>query len=266
MPILHHCAQRTERWHILRRGIATSSEFSRIWTPPGKPTATGRAPKYPLGHESDQWEQYAHRLLYQRITGLEDDDPKYRSPAMDRGVEIEPDAIEWYKMIHDMDIQPIGFITTDDGKLGCSPDGLVGDDGLIEFKAPYGHTHLGYFLKEDIEPGLALRALDERYWVQLQGQLHVCWPQRKWVDVVSHHPVLVPRNELRVCIRVYPDEEYIGAMASGLRAFNHYLDGVSERLCPDWMERKQAALDALPKPAQPVSTSAALRARLEIIP
>lgn len=122
----------------------------------------------------------------------------------------------------------------------------------MEFKSPKGGTHIGYFLGGDAG------ALDQKYWVQLQGQLYVS--ERKWVDIVSYHPKLV---DLKVCIRVERDEDYISALAGGLRGFNYYLDEVSNRLCPDWMERKQKELASLPtKPA----LKDMLRASLEVSP
>jgi hypothetical protein len=249
MAILHNVTQRSERWEKLRLGIATSSEFDKIWTPPQKPTPTGRAPKYPFGHESDQWETYAHKLLFERKAG-EKEVEEYRGPWMVQGEEREPDAVQWYELANDVDTRDIGFITTDDWKLGCSPDRFAGDDGLVEFKSPKGGTHMGYFLN----PG----SLDQRYWVQLQGQLYVS--ERRWVDIVSYHPKLV---DLKVCIRVDRDEDYISALASGLRGFNHYLDEASKRLCPDWMEQKQKALASLPPPA---ALKDRLHASLEAVP
>jgi hypothetical protein len=244
MAILHNCAQRSDRWTLLRLGIPTSSGFKMIWTPPQKPTPTGRAPKHPLGRESTSWETYAHELLYERITG-EKEPEEYRGRWMLQGEEREPDAVQWYELANDVDTTEIGFITTDDWKIGCSPDRLAGDDGLVEFKSPKGGTHVGYSLQGK---------LDQDYWVQLQGQLYVS--ERKWVDIVSYHPKLV---NLKVCIRVERDEDYIGALASGLRGFNHYLDGVSARYCPDWMEDKKKALASIPPKA---ALKDALRASL----
>jgi hypothetical protein len=250
MPILHDCDQRSERWEKLKLGIPSASAFNRIWTPKQKPTATGRAPKYPHGRESDQWETYAHELLYERSTG-EKEAEEYRGPWMIQGEEREPDAVQWYELSKSVDTQACGFVTTDDWKIGCSPDRLVGDSGLVEFKSPKGATHIGYFIKGE-------GSIDQKYWVQLQGQLYVS--ERDWVDIVSYHPKLVA---LRVCIRVFRDEDYIAALAEGLRGFSHYLDEISARLCPDWLEKKQKDLAAM-KP--PPALKDAMRAALEIVP
>src|SRR5215472_2423599 len=83
---------------------------------------------------------------------------------MERGLIVEADAADWYEFDHDVTVQRVGFITDDAHAVGCSPDRLVGDDGLLEIKAPLPHVQVDYWLSGE---------LSERFWPQLQGQLYV---------------------------------------------------------------------------------------------
>ena len=163
MPIYHDVAQYSEAYDRLKLGIPTSSNFHKIITPQGKP--------------SKQWREYAcvliaERLLQQRIEF-------YNSPAMERGLIVEAEAADWYEFDQEVITQRVGFITDDDHTMGCSPDRLVGEDGLLEIKAPLPHTQVEYWISGK---------LNERFWPQLQGQLYIT--QRSWVDILCWHDVL----------------------------------------------------------------------------
>jgi hypothetical protein len=215
VPKLHNCAQRSEEWDRLRRGIPTASCFDRIVTPGGKTVK----PK-----PSEQWRHYAYHLLAERLLGRNVD--SYTSPWMERGIELEDDAMAWYEFEKNADTQAIGFITTDDGKIGCSPDRLVGTEGLIELKCPAPATMVEYLLTG---------AIEQKYRPQIQGQLYVS--ERQWCDIIAWHPELP-----RTVIRVERDEEFIGFLAEQLSDFNNYLGRISERICPDWQESNKATL------------------------
>jgi len=130
MPVHHDVAQYSEAYDRLKLGIPTSSNFHKIITPQGK--------------LSKQWREYAcvliaERLLQQRIEF-------YNSPAMERGLIVESEAADWYEFDRDVITQRVGFITDDDHSMGCSPDRLVGEDGLLEIKAPLPHTQVEYWI------------------------------------------------------------------------------------------------------------------------
>jgi hypothetical protein len=219
----HNCAQRSEEWDRLRRGIPTASCFDKIVTPGGK---KGK-PK-----PSSQWRHYACHLLAERILGRNVD--SYTSPWMERGIELEDDAMAWYEYEKDIDTQAIGFITTDDGKIGCSPDRIAGTDGLVELKCPAPATMIEYHLFiagfEEFAGGI-----EQDYRPQIQGQLYVS--ERQWCDIIAWHPELP-----RTVIRVERDEEFIEFLAEQLSDFNNYLGRISERICPDWQESNKATL------------------------
>ena len=118
-----HIEQRTDEWHALRRGILTASTIGRLITPKTLQVAANLESR-----------ALAAQLAAERLAGFTDDN--YVSNAMWRGIEDEPRAIEQYSK----DYQPVttvGFMIHEypTFNIGYSPDGLVGDDGLIEIKS-----------------------------------------------------------------------------------------------------------------------------------
>jgi hypothetical protein len=226
MPIFHHdVGQYSEEYDRLRIGIPTSSNFHKIITPQGKP--------------SKQWREYACVLIAERI--LQQKIEFYNSPAMERGLIVEAEAADWYEFDHDVTVQKVGFITDDDHTVGCSPDRLVGGDGLLEIKAPLPHTQVEYWISGEIS---------ERFRPQLQGQLYIS--QRSWVDIVCWHDVLP-----KLVMRVEPDEKFIEALDRELLIFNYFIDRVMDKI---------RATNDLPIPPSRFALKAALRASVEMVP
>lgn len=171
------CDQYSEAWWQSRRGVPTASEFGNIITP-----AKGEASKsmYP----------YACRLiadLYRPDYGLAEE---YVTGAMRNGTLMEPEARKWYAFETGSDVRQVGFCLTDDGRFGCSPDALVGEDGALELKCPEPHTHVGYLLGG---------VLPNDYKPQVHGHLIVTGCA--WCDFMSYSPGLPPFRK-----RVVPDE------------------------------------------------------------
>ena len=225
MPVLHDVAQYSEDYDRLKIGIPTSSNFHKIITPQGKP--------------SKQWREYACVLIAERI--LQQRIEFYNSPVMERGLIVEAEAADWYEFDHDVTVQRIGFITDDERTMGCSPDRLVGDAGLLEIKAPLPQTQVGYWISGE---------LSERFRPQLQGQLYIT--QRSWVDILCWHDVLP-----KLIMRVEPDEKFIKALGRELRIFNYFVEGVMEKI---------RGTSELPIAPGRLALKAALRASLDIAP
>src|SRR5688572_30777229 len=121
---IHDCIQGTSEWFNIRSGIPTSSEFDKIITPKtGKP--------------SSQAEHYMFALIAERLMGH----PRieFMSRWMDRGNQMESEAVAFYELQRDANTQRIGFLTNDDETVGSSPDRFVDDDGLLEIKVPREH-------------------------------------------------------------------------------------------------------------------------------
>ena len=183
------CEQGSQAWIEARLGIPTASQFSRIVTPTGR-LSTSR-------------DKYIAELLAEYFLG----EPVAEfggTEAMERGKLLEPDARSYYGFHRDEDPQTVGFIYFDETKtVGCSPDGLVGEDGLLELKCPAAGTHLLW---------LARGECPREHVPQVQGQLWVT--RRKWCDFVSYFPSLPP-----FIIRVQADERYQDGLDEHLPTF-----------------------------------------------
>ncbi len=188
--IVIDCEQRSTAWYEARLGIPTASNFHKIVTPGGKPTSG----KTRAG--------YMHQLVAESILGTAANADEYVSAAMDRGLEVEPRGIAEYENEFNVTVKPVGFITNDDGTVGCSPDGLVDDphgldsNGGIELKCPLAHTHIGYMMAED--------AFAKAHWPQVQGSMWITG--RSWWNLVSYYPgmklatVLCERDEEKIAL------------------------------------------------------------------
>lgn len=208
--IVVDCAQYSAEWWEARRGLPTASEFHRIVTTTevwravkdGEPCEHNHRSKSgaekcakKLGGEVDHlpWdytptgaEGYAAQLiadLYNPFYGCHEG---YVSHAMASGSMVEPEARRFHEFTRGVECQQVGFITTDDGRFGCSPDSLVGDDGGLECKAPQMHTHVKWLMAG----GVPFEHL---------GQCHGCMAVtgRQWWDFLSYCPPL-PHILIRV--------------------------------------------------------------------
>lgn len=189
--IYHAVEQNTDEWRKLRLGVVCASDFEKVITPKGKLSIQAPALMY--------------RLLAEWVTGEPVENAGYESPWMKRGHELEPAAVLAYEMLTDRETSPGGFITTDDGTLGCSPDRLVGEDGDAEIKCPLIHTQVQYALTGIVA---------DEYKTQLQGRLMI--HGRDWVEIFSYHPSLSLTP-----IRVHRDEPFITATWGALEQFMH---------------------------------------------
>ena len=180
--------QRSPEWFAARCGIPTASSFDKIITPTGK--------------ASTQAEAYGFTVLAERLTGYAQS--WSGNQWTERGAELEDEARGYYEFVTGRTVQPVGFCLTDDRMVGCSPDGLIGEDGALELKCPKPETHVKYLLKG---------GMVSDYIPQVQGQLYVTG--RQWVDFVSYC-----RGIEALIVRVARDQAYIDVLAKQLLAFN----------------------------------------------
>lgn len=176
--------QGSEEWLKLRLGVATASNFDKIITSTGKESAT--LPKYAL--------ELATQYL------LTEPEPSYKNEAMQRGNELEPFARQAYEEANFETVDEISMFLSDCGNYGASPDGLVGNDGLIEIKCPLATTHFKYLIDNK---------LPTDYVAQVQGLLWVSG--RKWCDFISYHPSFIADKQLLI-VRVERDEKFISEL------------------------------------------------------
>ena len=182
--------QGTEAWLAARCGILTASEMKLIITPTLKVA------------NNDKERAHVWELAAQRITKYVE--PTYIGDDMLRGMEDEIQARALYHETY-APVTEMGFITNNKWgfTIGASPDGLVGDDGLIECKSRRQ--------KYQIET-LASLAMPDDYWIQVQTLLLVS--ERSWCDFISYSGGLP-----MVTIRVFPDEKVQAAIVDAATAF-----------------------------------------------
>ena len=185
--------QGTPEWHQLRLGKVTASRVADI-------IATTRS------GPSASRQNYLIELALQRSTG--NIEPSYTNAAMEWGTQTEPQARAAYEVETGNFVDQVAFIDHPTiAWFGCSPDGLVGDDGLIEIKCPNSATHWEYF-KAKKPP--------QKYVIQMQTQLAVTG--RKWCDFVSFDPRMPERSQLLV-VRVDRDEAFIAELEEKVKQF-----------------------------------------------
>lgn len=182
--------QGSDEWFALRCGLMTSSEMKLVLTPTLKIA------------DNDKVRAHVYELAAQRITKYVE--PTYVSDDMLRGKEDEILATAAYSERY-AEVTPVGFITNDryGFSLGCSTDGLVGDDGFIENKSRRQKYQIETIAKMEMPVDYAL---------QVQTALLVT--ERAWCDFNSYSGGLP-----MVTIRVYPDPVVQAAIVQAATAF-----------------------------------------------
>lgn len=128
---INEAAQRSPEWFQARAGKVTASRASDFLAKTKSGYSTSR-------------KNYLVQLVAERLTGQPQDDG-YVSPAMLRGIELEPQAFAAYEAATGEMPRHVGFLQHTDLPIGSSPDGVIGDfDGILELKVPNPATHLGY--------------------------------------------------------------------------------------------------------------------------
>lgn len=152
--------QGSSEWHEIRRGKFTASVVSKLL----------------MGKSTQGYSDAIYKVAMERLSGKIPEG--YSNAAMLRGIEMEPMAREAYEVETLTLVEEVGFIEANEW-VGCSPDGLVGDDGMIQIKCPAYNTHIGYLINDEVP---------KDYYLQMQMEMLVAG--RKWNDFVSFHPDL----------------------------------------------------------------------------
>jgi putative phage-type endonuclease len=206
--------QGSPEWFELRLGKVTASRVCDVI----KKTQKG------WGAER---KNYAAQLICERLTGFPTE--TFQSPAMRWGTETEPQARAAYAFQYDAEVAEVGFISHPLIKMaGASPDGLVGEIGLLEIKCPTTATHLDT---------LEAKTFPADYHPQIQFQLAVTG--RAWCDAASFDPRLPEPMQLFV-ERIERDEPYIAQLEEMVAEFLAEIDGRVSRL-RDLYEQRAAA-------------------------
>ena len=205
---VHDVEQGSAPWHRLRLGCLTASRAKALVTATGK-VSTGQ------GVTTLVHELVAETLIGEPVTDAS-------GPWMERGTALEAEARAWYAFEKGGEVTEVGFITTDDGRVGASPDGLVDEDGGLELKVPSAKVMVGYALNHD--------ALYAAYRHQVQMSLLVTG--RAWWDLAAYSPS--PRIP-SVVVRVEPDKAYLSALREAIKAVLVRVDDALNtigQLCP----------------------------------
>jgi putative phage-type endonuclease len=189
--------QGSDGWFEARRGLVGASRIIDVMA------------KTKSGYSASR-KNYMAQLLIERLTGETQD--TFTSAAMQWGTECEPYAREAYEIRTGEIVEQVGFIKIPDMMAGASPDGLVGDDGLLEIKCPNSATHIDTLLTQKI---------DRKYLLQMQWQMLAT--DRNWCDFVSYDPRM-PENLRYFCKRVERDQELLLEVTGEVTKFLKELD------------------------------------------
>ena len=194
---IYDVEQGSEEWFAIKAGHLSAHNFHKILSPTGKP--------------STQVEKYLYQVAGEAVLGYQEEG--YTNQWMTRGLELEAEARELYKFLTGNEVRQVGFVELNDF-IGCSPDGLIGDDGGLEIKCPALATHVKYLLDNKIPT---------EYIPQVQGNMYVTG--RKWWAFMSYYPGLEP-----LLLRVERDEEYINKLEESLSGAVERLKKIIEKI------------------------------------
>lgn len=185
--------QRTDEWFAARLGKVTASRVADVIATTKTGYSASRA-------------NYMAQLVVERMTGKQTE--SYTNAAMEWGTNTEPLARAAYESEKGLLVDETGLVDHPSIPMsGASPDGLVGDDGLIEIKCPNTATHIENLLSKSV---------DKKYITQMQWQM-AC-TGRKWCDFVSFDPRMGEGLQM-VVIRVDRDEDYIQMLETEIKKF-----------------------------------------------
>ena len=209
--------QGTPAWFNDRLFHFTSSELYKLLTKPRSKQ------DQEAGKPSKTMEEYIFEKLAEDLTGRYDD--SLDTKALRWGETYEADARLVYETVTGNSVDLCGFIEW--SKIfGGSPDGLVGDDGIIEIKCPYSTAnHVRYLL---LENQYELNGLKPEYYTQIQGNLLVTG--RKWCDFISYDPRCVRAEFALKILRVDRDEEFIKRIKDALDKAERIKEQITDRI------------------------------------
>lgn len=196
--------QLSPEWFKTKLGIVSAGSFSKV-------LAKGQGKE-----QSKVRNGYMLKLAAEILTGERRD--TYQSPDMVRGTEQEPQARDEYSFVTGNSVDQIGFCLR--GRIGASPDGLVGSDGGIEVKSVIAETQIETVLAGKV-PTI--------HKAQIQGNIFVL--DLKWMDFVSYSSSLKSRSKNYIFIkRMFRDENYISNLQLELIKFIGELDALVEKI------------------------------------
>jgi putative phage-type endonuclease len=205
MEIIRDIEQGSQEWFELRYGWITASMFKAVISK-GKGQAKSKTRL-----------TYMYQVAAEAVSELRQE--TFTNEYMEWGTETEPKAREMYEFVSGNKVDEVSFIKLGgDRKIGCSPDGIIGEDGMIEIKCPKTTTQVETYLNGKM-PSV--------HKAQVQGQLWVSG--RSWCDFVSFDP-RINGDASFFCERIQRDEDYINDLKEKCFEFEKDLIEVINKL------------------------------------
>lgn len=193
--------QKSVEWMQARAGIPTASEFDALVTPEWK-IRDRQMPETYMDKKLAEW-------------WLGGPLPGFNTFDMEQGSILEEEARPWFEWEYQKKVDEVGLILTNDGKVGCSPDGLIGDDAGIEIKCPEPHTHVGYLRRGEVP---------KDYVAQVHGSMFVT--RRPYWYFLSYR-----RNFPQLVLKVERDDKIQAVLAEALGAWLEKFEQGKKVLC-----------------------------------
>lgn len=196
--------QGSEEWYALRRGIPTASMFKVLMVK--NDTKAGRT-------------TYLHKLVGERLSG--ENMENFSNAAMEDGKKKEPELLRHYAFVRDCEPMLVGFIREGNAPrfFGCSPDALIGDDGMLEIKRAAPHILIPMRLKALADPNY----FPPEHYAQCQGGMMVSGSQ--WCDLIVGYPPMKP-----LIVRTERNEDYIAQLRDAVDLFDLELRRLCDKL------------------------------------
>lgn len=198
--VIHDVSQNTLDWMNLHVGIPTASGLDNLLTPEFE-LRKGEMPR---------------TFLYRKVAEAWRGQPliELNNFSVEQGLIVEEEARPFFELETNQEVRQVGFITTDDGLCGCSPDGLIGDDNGLEIKSPAAHTHVKYLLEGE---------LPKEYRCQVHGSMFVTgYPRWTFMSYRRKFPPLI--------LEIARDEEIISKIGAAITEFHQRLAEARERI------------------------------------
>jgi putative phage-type endonuclease len=204
MNMIADIEQRTEAWETIRLGKVTASCISDVMA------------KTKSGYSASR-KNYMMKLLCERLTGKREE--SYINAAMQRGIDLEAVARSAYEVDQGVMVQEVGFVPHPTIPMsGASPDGCVGDSGLLEIKCPGTSAHVDFLRTGEIDSG---------YKLQMLWQLECIG--RAWCDFVSYDDRMPEELQYR-CVRYTPTDNERETVKAEVVKFLAELDALESEM------------------------------------
>ena len=190
---IYNFEQRTDEWYAIRRGKMSASNADTI-------IANGKG-----------LETYIYNLMAEYYSSAEKEN--YINADMQRGIDLEPEARLEFEFYTGLDVKEVGCVELNEYIL-ASPDGLIGEDGLIEIKCPNDSIYFKLLLSNNIKP---------EYIAQMQMQMYVT--DRQYCYFVSYNPNFEKSLYIK---KINRDEEMIEKLKKGLERGTELIKEIKE--------------------------------------